>query len=190
MVRQRVDLSGMARSIIDDLRRADPDRRVEVEVAEDLWAEGDPTLLGLVLENLLRNAWKFTSRHPTARISFDQVLTDGKAAFRVEDDGAGFDMAYVDKLFSPFQRLHRTSEFPGTGIGLATVSRVVRRHGGVAWATGAPEQGATIYFTLPDKEGAHAEQGHPARRGQPEGRPVDRAGLQAEQDRQRPSRGA
>jgi signal transduction histidine kinase len=190
MDRQQVDLSAMARSIIDDLRRADPERRVEVEIADGLAASGDPTLLRLALENLLRNAWKFTSSHRTGRITFDRVLLDGRVTFRVADDGAGFDMAYVEKLFNPFQRLHRTSEFPGTGIGLATVSRVVRRHGGVAWATGALEQGATIYFTLPDKEGAHAEQGHPAGRGQPEGRPAHRAGLQAEQDRQRPAPGA
>ena len=189
MVRRPVDLSALARSVVADLRLADPDRKVEVEIADDLQVEGDPTLLKLALENLLRNAWKFTSSHPAARISFRATRVDGEQVFSVADDGAGFDMAYVDKLFQPFQRLHRTSEFSGTGIGLATVSRVVRRHGGRAWAHGEVEKGATFSFTLPSTEASHVEQGHPAGGGQPQGRPLDEAGLRTEQGRQRAARG-
>jgi signal transduction histidine kinase len=190
MRREPVDLSELGRSVIDELRRAEPERQVDVEIAPALMVEGDPTLLRLAIENLLRNAWKFTSRHPTARIGMGRTTSRGQEAFFVADDGAGFEMAYVDKLFNPFQRLHRTSEFPGTGIGLATVRRIVRRHGGEAWAHGEAERGATIYFTLPSREGTHAGQDHPAGRGQPEGRAPDRAGLQAEQDRQPAPRGA
>jgi signal transduction histidine kinase len=189
MVRRPVDLSALARSVLDELRNAEPDRRVEVEVSPELSAEGDPTLLRFAMENLVRNAWKFTSRHETARIAVGRVRDRGCDAFFVADDGAGFDMAFVDKLFNPFQRLHRTSEFEGTGIGLATVRRVVRRHGGEAWARGEVEKGATIFFTLPAHGGPDAEQGHSAGRGQPEGRAPDGAGLQAEQDRERAAGG-
>lgn len=155
MVRRRVDLSSLAHSIVDELRRVEPDRPVQVEIAPDLAAEGDPTLLRLVLDNLLRNAWKFTSRHPAARITMGRTASRGRDAFFVSDDGAGFEMAYVEKIFQPFQRLHGASEFPGTGIGLATVNRIVRRHGGEAWARGEVEKGATIYFTLSRPGGAH-----------------------------------
>jgi signal transduction histidine kinase len=161
MARRPVDLSALARSVMDDLRAADPDRRVEAEIAPELLASGDPTLLRLVLQNLLSNSWKFTSRHPTARITFGRTRDGDRDAFFVTDDGAGFDMAYVEKIFSPFQRLHRASEFPGTGIGLATVSRIVRRHGGEAWARGEVEKGATVFFTLPAKGEEHDEQSHP-----------------------------
>jgi signal transduction histidine kinase len=163
MARQRVDLSAMARAIVEELRLAQPERRVELEVTPDLVVTGDPTLLRLVMENLLSNAWKFTAHHDEARIRVGQEPSRGRDAYFVADDGAGFDMAYVEKLFQPFQRLHRTSEFPGTGVGLATVHRILRRHGGEAWATGAVEKGATIHFTLPEKEEPHADQGHPAR---------------------------
>jgi signal transduction histidine kinase len=190
MVPRPVDLSALARSVIDDLRRADPGRQVVTEIADGLVAEGDPTLLGQVVDNLLRNAWKFTSGHATARITFGRSGSGGQQAFFVADDGAGFDMAYVDKLFHPFQRLHRTSEFTGTGIGLATVHRIILRHGGTIRAQGDIEKGATITFTLPSMEEPHAEQGHPARRGQPEGRAPDRAGLRELQDRERAPRGA
>lgn len=190
MAPQPVDLAALAAGVVAELRRGEPGRSVEVEIAPDLVVQGDPTLLRLAMENLLRNAWKFTSHHPAARITVGRREARGRQAYFVADDGAGFDMAYVDKLFQPFQRLHRASEFPGTGIGLATVSRVVRRHGGEAWAEGAVEQGATIFFTLQGHGGHHAEQGHPAGRGQPEGRAADGAGLPAEQDRQRPAGGA
>jgi signal transduction histidine kinase len=163
MALQPVDLSTVAIAVVEELRRTEPGRRVEAEIAPGLVARGDPTLLRLVMENLLRNAWKFTSHHSTARIRVGREPTPTGDAYFVADDGAGFDMAYVDKLFHPFQRLHRSSEFPGTGIGLATVQRILRRHGGEAWAEGAVEKGATIYFTIPGKEETHAGQGHPAR---------------------------
>jgi light-regulated signal transduction histidine kinase (bacteriophytochrome) len=112
----------------------------------------------IALENLLGNAWKFTSRQPHARIEFGvETQPDNQRVYFVRDNGAGFDMAYVDKLFSAFQRLHTESEFPGTGIGLATVQRVVDRHGGRAWAEGAVGQGAVFYFTLRDSSGPHIE---------------------------------
>jgi serine/threonine protein kinase len=124
-------------------------------VADDLhrWLAGEPThgdarLLGVVLDNLLGNAWKFTGRQETARIEFGAVPIDGQTAYFVRDNGAGFDMTYCGKLFGAFQRLHSASEFPGVGIGLATVQRIIRRHGGRVWAEGAVDQGATFYFTL------------------------------------------
>ncbi len=156
MVRKPVDLTALAEATAADLRRAEPERRVEFFIEPGLAAAGDPTLLGLVIDNLLRNAWKFTSRRATAKITFGRTRAGGRDTFFVSDDGAGFDMNYVDKLFQPFQRLHRASEYPGTGIGLATVNRIVRRHGGEARATGEVEHGATISFTLQPAEEAHA----------------------------------
>jgi signal transduction histidine kinase len=190
MARGPVDLSELARSVVEDLRRAEPERRVEFEIAPNLLVEGDSMLLRLVMENLLRNAWKFTAHHPTARIRVGRERSRGRDAVFVADDGAGFDMTYGEKLFQPFQRLHRTVEFPGTGIGLATVSRIVRRHGGEVWAEGEVEKGATIRFTLPAKEDPHADQGHLARGGQPEGRAPDGASLREEPDSERAPRGA
>jgi signal transduction histidine kinase len=149
MRREVVDLSAAAREIAAELARADPGRRIACDVEDGLVAEGDPGLLRVVLQNLLSNAWKFTSRHDGARIAVGRTTRDGRTAFFVRDDGAGFDMAYAGKLFGAFQRLHGTTEFPGTGIGLATVQRVVRRHGGEIWAEGAVEGGATFTFTLP-----------------------------------------
>ncbi len=122
-------------------------------VEEGLDAHADAHLLEAVVENLLANAWKFTSARPAAHIAVGQVSKDGQAAYFVRDDGAGFDMAYADKLFGAFQRLHATAEFPGTGIGLATVERVVRRHRGRIWAEAEVARGATFYFTL---GGAHS----------------------------------
>lgn len=148
MRRRTVDLSAMARQVADDLQRSDSARRVEFHIAEDLKADGDPGLLQLVMENLLGNAWKFTSLHPRARIEFGAVEVDGDRRFFVRDDGAGFDMAYAGKLFGAFQRLHGRKEFEGTGIGLATVQRIVQRHGGKVWAEGKVEEGATVWFTL------------------------------------------
>jgi len=148
MRRAPVDLSAMARDVAAGLQAVQPGRGVEVVVAHGLCATGDCTLLRQVLENLFGNAWKFTSRHERARIEFGAEVVDGKQAFFVRDDGAGFDPKYADRLFGAFQRLHKSSDFEGTGIGLATVQRIVRRHGGRAWARSAVEQGATFYFTL------------------------------------------
>jgi len=148
MVREKVELSALARDVLADLREAEPERAVDAAVADGLVANGDPALLRIVLQNLLANAWKFTSRKPEAHIEVGVDRRDGVAAYYVRDDGAGFDATYVDKLFTPFQRLHAADEFPGTGIGLATVKRIVRRHGGSVWAEGAVDSGATFYFTL------------------------------------------
>jgi light-regulated signal transduction histidine kinase (bacteriophytochrome) len=147
MRRARVNLSDLAAGVAAALRRQAPDRAVEWVIAGGLVAEGDPALLRVVLENLLGNAWKYTSGHAHARIEFGR-LGQGEHVFYVRDDGAGFDPAHAGKLFQPFQRLHRVDEFEGHGIGLATVQRIVGRHGGRAWAEGAVENGATIYFTL------------------------------------------
>ena len=145
----RVDLSAMACCILNSFRESEPDRVVAVTIQPELWVDGDPTLLRLVMVNLLSNAWKFTSKQPQSSISF-YCKTDGegKPVYAVRDSGAGFSMGYADKLFGPFQRLHNAAEFQGTGIGLATVNRIVARHGGRVWAESAPDQGATFYFTL------------------------------------------
>jgi PAS domain S-box-containing protein len=146
--REPVDLSGLAAAVCRELAQAHPGRAVEAIVAPGVTGRGDPRLLRIVLENLLGNAWKFTARHPAARIEFGAREEDGRTACFVRDDGAGFDMAYADRLFAPFQRLHSASAFEGTGVGLATVQRIVRRHGGRCWAEGAVEAGATFWFTL------------------------------------------
>jgi light-regulated signal transduction histidine kinase (bacteriophytochrome) len=138
----------MARSIAEDLKRAQPERQVRFVIAEGLAVNGDPRLLHIALENLLANAWKFTTKRPSATIELGATQDNGRVVYFVRDDGAGFDMAYSDKLFGAFQRLHGPEEFPGTGIGLATVQRIIRRHGGRVWAEGEPEKGATFYFTL------------------------------------------
>ena len=177
MRREPVDLSARAEGILADLRKHDRQRQVEIVVAPGLSATGDPRLLRLVLENLLGNAWKFTGKRAPARIEFGTVaaevtrltpppaarrpppaeidqslLTSAATVFFIRDNGAGFDMAHATKLFAPFQRLHRPSEFPGTGIGLATVQRIIRRHGGKVWAEAERDQGATFYFTLSTNE--------------------------------------
>jgi signal transduction histidine kinase len=144
---ERVDLSQAAHQLADELGRQEPGRRVDVVVAPGLAADGDPTLLHLVLQNLLGNAFKFSSRTPSARVEFGRQA-DTDHAFYVRDNGAGFDMRFADRLFGVFQRLHSQSEFAGTGVGLATVQRIVRRHGGRIWAESEPGRGATFYFTL------------------------------------------
>jgi signal transduction histidine kinase len=148
MRRERVDLTALARSIGIDLRAAEPSREVEFVVEDGLTANGDSHLLRAALDNLLRNAWKYTSKHPTARVEFRKQQSNGHVVFFVKDDGAGFDPQYSDRLFGAFQRLHGANEFPGTGVGLATVQRIIHRHGGKMWAEGAVEKGATFYFTL------------------------------------------
>ncbi len=145
-----VDLSAIAREVTATLSARDPARNVNVDIAPSVMVHGDPRLLTIVMENLLANAWKFTSRHAAARITFGIIEHDAERAFFVRDDGAGFDMTYVKKLFTPFNRLHTVSEFQGSGIGLALVRRIVQRHGGRVWGEGSPEHGATFYFTIPD----------------------------------------
>ena len=144
-----VDLSAMARESLARLSTLEPERRVSVHVQEQLGAEMDASLARALLDNLLGNAWKFTSKVPNARIEFGATEKDGLAAFFVRDNGAGFDVAFAAKLFAPFQRLHTADEFPGTGIGLATVQRIVHRHRGRVWAEGRIGGGATFYFTFP-----------------------------------------
>lgn len=148
MKRIDVDLSQLARERAQELQRADPRRSVEFVITPGLITEGDPGLLAVAIQNLLENAWKFTAKQPAARIEFGAETNSGKPVYFVRDNGAGFDMAYADRLFSAFQRLHRPAEFPGTGIGLATVLRIIRRHGGRVWAEGAEGCGATFRFTL------------------------------------------
>jgi signal transduction histidine kinase len=148
MKHERVDLSKTAVEVVEMLVETEPERKVEVMIASDLMAEGDATLLRMVLQNLLGNAWKYTGKAPAARIEFARTDVDGEEVFYVKDNGAGFDMQYKDKLFAVFQRLHG-SEYEGTGIGLATVERIVRRHNGRIWAESAVGEGAAFYFTLP-----------------------------------------
>ena len=149
MLREKVNLSLVAQTIAAELREREPGRSVEFLIQTGLEVIGDDHLLRVALENLLGNAWKFTSKQPAARIEFGAAgRADGQTEFFVRDNGAGFDMAYVDKLFGAFQRLHATSEFPGSGIGLATVQRIIQRHGGRVRAEGAVGKGATLFFTL------------------------------------------
>ena len=142
------DLSQMVVRIFADLQKQEPERKVTLQVEPGLVVLGDARLLQLALENLLANAWKFTSKHPQALIEFGRTIKNGKGVYFIKDDGAGFDMSYAHKLFGAFQRLHDRQEFDGTGIGLATVQRIIHRHGGEVWAEGAVEQGAIIYFSL------------------------------------------
>jgi len=145
---ERVNVSDVAGEVILKLQESQPERRVEVHIEEGLEVNADSRLLKILLENLLGNAWKFTSKLPSAHIELAKTNEKGASAFFVRDDGAGFDPAYADRLFGAFQRLHAMSEFPGTGIGLATVQRIVHRHGGRVWAESSVGQGATFYFTL------------------------------------------
>lgn len=150
---QRVDLSALACEVEAQLRAGAPDREVAVQIDADLTAMGDRGLLRILLENLLGNAWKFTAKAAQPRIEFTRTTApDGTTAFVVRDNGAGFDMSYADRLFGTFQRLHTMEEFPGNGVGLATVQRVVRRHGGRVWAEGAVNRGAAFYFIFAPEE--------------------------------------
>ena len=145
---QELDLSAIVSMILDRFKEAEPERPVEVKIRPGVTATGDAQLLQVALHNLLENAWKFTGKQPAARIEFGVTNIGGEPTFFVRDNGAGFDMSYVERLFGPFQRLHLTSEFPGTGIGLATVQRIIHRHGGRVWAEGTVGQGATFHFTI------------------------------------------
>jgi signal transduction histidine kinase len=162
--RVAVDMSGMARAAAEELSKTQPGRRTDFVIAEGITTAGDPVMLRVVIENLLGNAWKFTSRCDSARIEYGVVdcglrnsefgikaqeqCEQGETVYFIRDNGAGFDMAYADKLFTAFQRLHPASEYPGIGIGLATVQRIIRRHGGRIWAEGEVGKGAVFYFTL------------------------------------------
>jgi len=145
---ERVDLSHLAEAAVARLRNAEPERQTEFIIADGLVAQGDGRLLGIVLDNLLGNAWKFTAKRPIAHIEFGRSHDGVPPTYFVRDDGAGFDMAHASKLFGVFQRLHTPDEFDGTGIGLATVQRIIHRHGGRIWADGQVNYGATFHFTL------------------------------------------
>jgi light-regulated signal transduction histidine kinase (bacteriophytochrome) len=149
MKRGAVDLSGMIQEIAEEQQKSNPDRAVDVTIQEGITVQGDPYLIKIAIENLVNNAFKFTGKATHPRIEFGTTVRDGKTACFIRDNGAGFDMAYLDKLFGAFQRLHTSDEFPGTGIGLATVKRIINRHGGQLWAEGEVGKGATFYFTFP-----------------------------------------
>ena len=147
--RNRVDLTALARHVVHELQLAEPGRQVELIIDDEMFADGDTRLLGLVLQNLLGNAWKFTAKcKHAAKIEFGQRMENGQVVYRISDNGAGFDMKYAAKLFGVFQRLHSSTDFEGSGIGLATVHRIVQRHGGRVWAEGQVDRGATFHFTL------------------------------------------
>ncbi|MSU63745.1 MAG: PAS domain-containing sensor histidine kinase [Pedosphaera sp.] len=146
--RSNVNLSELAADVAADLRSHFPDRRVELTIGPKLHVNVDPGLMGVVIENLLSNAWKYTGRVAHPKVRFGRQTKDGEEVYFVEDNGAGFDMQYSDKLFGAFQRLHDSAEFDGSGIGLATVQRIIQRHGGRVWAEGSIGKGAIFYFTL------------------------------------------
>ncbi|HET9809614.1 MAG TPA: ATP-binding protein [Candidatus Limnocylindria bacterium] len=152
-----VDLAELARSVVDELRAREPERKVEFASNGALPAKGDERLLRIALTNLLGNSWKFTRSRDPAHVSVGGETRDGEAVFFVKDDGVGFDMRYAEKLFGAFQRLHNKSEFEGTGVGLATVQRIIHRHGGRVWAESEVDKGTTLYFTLPPVDAAKAE---------------------------------
>jgi len=145
---QRADLSAIVRSIAAELQETQPERQIEFRIEEGIETFVDSHLIRITLENLLGNAWKFTSKRESACIEFGRTHCDGKPTYHVRDNGAGFDPAYAGRLFGAFQRLHDKNDFPGTGVGLATVQRIIHRHGGRIWAESAVERGATFYFTL------------------------------------------
>ena len=149
--KESISLTDLARDVISEFQNREPARKIAIEIADGLAARGDPRLMQIVLVNLLGNAWKYTAKQPQAQIVFRQKRKENETVFSVGDNGAGFNMAHVDKLFTPFQRLHLDSEFEGTGIGLATVQRIISRHGGRIWAEGAVNEGATFYFTLGER---------------------------------------
>jgi signal transduction histidine kinase len=153
--RELIDLSGLVHNVLAELRAADGQRHVEVRVQDGMQAHGDARLLAIAVQNLLGNAWKYTSRRPNARIEVGQSSGDGSRVTFVRDNGAGFDPRFAEHLFAPFQRLHRAEEFEGAGIGLATVRRIVAAHGGRVWADGRPGQGATFWFTLGNADNGH-----------------------------------
>jgi len=144
----QVDLSAIIRRVADRLSESQPERQAEFRLSEGVFAFGDEHLITVMIENLMGNAWKFTAKREKAVIGFRSEQRGDERLFLIQDNGAGFDMTYADKLFGPFQRLHKVDEFPGTGIGLATVKRIIERHGGRVWIEGEVGIGATVYFTL------------------------------------------
>jgi signal transduction histidine kinase len=147
--RRPIDLLPTIEAAVKTLREAEPARSVTFVAPATLHAHGDPKLLSLALSNLLANAWKYTSKSPAPRVEVGSLQQEGETVYYVKDNGAGFNPEYADRLFRPFVRLHAESEFPGTGIGLATVARIINRHGGRVWAEGKVDAGATFFFTLP-----------------------------------------
>ena len=164
LTRSDCDLSEITRQVVAELRSREPQRQVEVSIWDGMRADADARLLRTALENLVGNAWKFTSKAAAPRIDVGALRDGDKTTFYVRDNGAGFDMAYANKLFGAFQRLHSMKEFQGTGIGLATVQRIMHRHGGRIWADAEPGKGAAFYFTLGEH---HDREDHPAGGGQP-----------------------
>ena len=154
LTRQPVNLSQLAGYIVDDLRRQSPERGSTVHIETGLQAHGDPTLLRVALENLVGNAWKYTAKKRDAQIWLERTHQSGRPAFTVRDNGAGFDMRFADRLFGVFQRLHSANDFPGTGVGLATVRRIINRHGGEIWAESQVDHGCSFHFTLPSRDGS------------------------------------
>jgi light-regulated signal transduction histidine kinase (bacteriophytochrome) len=148
--RETVDLTQLARETAHELRQSEPGRSVIFAIADSVKVQGDAVLMRVALSNLLGNAWKYTGRRESALISFGEEVVAGQKVFCVRDNGAGFDMAYASKLFAPFQRLHSAREFPGSGVGLACVARVVHKHGGRIWAEAKTDQGAAFFFTIPE----------------------------------------
>ena len=146
--RNSLDLSDLTRQIVNDLRDTDSNRSVELVVAPGMKANADAHLVRIVMENLLTNAWKYTQNRPNAIIEFNSITQKGNGTFFVRDNGVGFDMQYAANLFKPFHRLHSETEYPGSGIGLATVERIIKRHGGKVWAESEIGKGSTFYFTL------------------------------------------
>jgi light-regulated signal transduction histidine kinase (bacteriophytochrome) len=150
--RHRIDLSALAGTVIDDLNRREPQRSVTAIVAPHVMVDADARLMRVLLDNLFGNAWKFTARHPRANIELGVESDGGEPVYFIRDDGVGFDMTRANRLFTPFYRLHTDEEFKGTGIGLATVRRIVERHGGRIWAEGSVGEGAKVSFTIPEPE--------------------------------------
>ena len=147
--RHKIDLTAMATGIVDELRRRDVTRKLAADIAPEMWVDADGRLLRIMLENLIGNAWKFTTNVAQPKVTIGVEHREDERVFFIQDNGAGFDMAFADRLFTPFQRLHSAREFAGTGIGLATVRRIIDRHGGRIWAESEPGKGATFFFTLP-----------------------------------------